>query len=269
MSRQKFVERLAEQHENQIKKTLERLEAKIISSFKGYTSETEIIKTQIAIELRKDLKRFIFEEYSTTADSLIRDYDKLVNEFMKEFGELNIPDNFKTLTKVDLETITQLKYQSFSGFQDIADRYLNEISANVYQNAIAGRSFEDMVLDIKAKINGAVDVRGRPMSTYASQIAHDSVMQFDGQFTIYKSKSAGLKSFEYVGANDGATRPFCKRHVGNIYNEKQIRTIWKTGEWKGKSSGDPFIVRGGYRCRHTFLPVDRDWDIKDVDLLNR
>jgi len=258
MSRQEILEKLADQHEAQIKKTLQNLEQEIVSSISKATGGSELISTRIAIELRKDIKRHIQETYLTQADTIIRDYDKVVNEFMKEYGELNIPEKFKSLTKIDLETITSLKYQSFSGFEDLANRYLTEISGNVYQNAIAGRSFKDMVKDIRAKINGAVDVRGRPMSIYAGQIAHDSIMQFDGQFTVFKSKEAGLKYFKYTGSKDQANRPFCRGHVGRIYTEKQIRNIWQ-GDWAGKSSGDPFIVRGGYRCRHTWLPIDKDW----------
>jgi uncharacterized protein with gpF-like domain len=258
MSRQEILEKLADQHEAQIKKTLQNLEQEIVSSISRATGGSELISTRIAIELRKDIKRHIQETYLTQADTIIRDYDKVVNEFMKEYGELNIPEKFKSLTKIDLETITSLKNQSFSGFEDLANRYLTEISGNVYQNAIAGRSFKDMVKDIRAKINGAVDVRGRPMSIYAGQIAHDSIMQFDGQFTVFKSKEAGLKHFKYTGTLVGTTRDFCRRHIGNTYNEKQIRAIW-TGNWPGKSSGDPFIVRGGYRCRHTWLPIDKDW----------
>ena len=263
MSRQEILKKLADQHELQIKKTLENLEAEIVSSISRATGGAELVETRIAIELRKDIKRHIQATYLATADTIVRDYDKIVNEFLKEFGTLKIPDKFKSLTKIDLDTITALKYQSFSGFEDLANRYLTEISANVYQNAIGGRSFNDMVKDIKAKITGEVDVRGRPMSMYAGQIAHDSVMQFDGQFTIYKAKSSGLKSFKYTGTLVETTRDFCRRHVGNTYNEKQIRAIW-TGNWKGKSSGDPFTVRGGYRCRHTWLPVDKDWDINEL-----
>ena len=262
MARYEFNEQLADLHERQIKKTLENLEDEIISTISKAT-EGELISTRIAIELRTDIKRHIQETYLTGADTLVRDYDKIVNEFLNEFGKLRIPDKFKSLTKVDLETITALKKQAFYGFEDIANKYLTEISGNVYQNAIAGRSFKDMIKDIKGKINGEVDRVGRSMSGYASQIAHDSVMQFDGQFTIHKAKEAGLKHFKYTGTIMGTTRDFCRRHIGRTYNEKQIRAIW-TGNWGGKSSGDPFIVRGGYRCRHTWLPVDKDWDIRDI-----
>jgi len=263
MSRQEILEQLADQHEAQLKNTLRDLEEEILSSISRATGGSELIDTRIAIELRKDIKRHLQETYLFVSDKLVRDYDKVVNEFIKEFGALKIPDKFKSLTKIDLETITALKYQAFSGFEDLANRYLSEISGNVYANAIAGRPFRDMVKDIRGKITGEVDVRGRSMSAYAGQIAHDSVMQFDGQFTVHKAKESGLKFFKYTGTLIRDSRPFCKTHVGKTYSESEIRSIW-TSNWAGKSSGDPFVVRGGYRCRHTWLPVDKDWDISDI-----
>ena len=244
---------MADSHEAQIKKTLENLEADIISGISKVTNDDGILTTKISIELRKDLKQYM-EQYRIDTDTLVRDYDQIVNSFMNEFGELNIPAKFKSLTEVDLLTINQLKFQSFSGFEEIANRYLTEISANVYQNAIAGKPFNEMVKDIRGLITGDVDRRGRSMSTYASQIAHDSVMQFDGQFTVFKAKEAGLDKYKYTGSLIRDSRPHCKTHVGRTYTEEQIRSIWQSS-WAGKSEGDPFIVRGGYRCRHTWIPV--------------
>ena len=253
MARQEILERLADSHEAQIKKTLENLEADIISGISKATNEDNILTTKISIDLRKDLKQYM-EQYRIDTDTLVRDYDQIVNSFMEEFGQLNIPDKFKSLTEVDLLTINQLKFQSFSGFEEIANRYLTEISANVYQNAIAGKPFNEMVKDIRGLITGDVDRRGRSMSTYASQIAHDSVMQFDGQFTVFKAKEAGLDKYKYTGTLVRDSRPHCRTHVGRTYTEEQIRAIWQ-GSWAGKSEGDPFIVRGGYRCRHTWIPI--------------
>jgi len=253
MARQEILERLADSHEAQIKKTLENLEADIISGISKATNDDNILTTKISIDLRKDLKQYM-EQYRIDTDTLVRDYDQIVNSFMEEFGQLNIPDKFKSLTEVDLLTINQLKFQSFSGFEEIANRYLTEISANVYQNAIAGKPFNEMVKDIRGLITGDVDRRGRSMSTYASQIAHDSVMQFDGQFTVFKAKEAGLDKYKYTGTLVRDSRPHCRTHVGRTYTEEQIRAIWQ-GSWAGKSEGDAFIVRGGYRCRHTWIPI--------------
>ena len=161
MARHEFLERLADNHELQIKKTLEDLEARIVSQISQVTKGSNVIETKIAIELRKDLKRYVDETYRTTADSLVRNYDEIASQFMEEFGALNIPDKFKSLTQVDLLTINQLKFQQFAGYEDLANRYLNEISAQVYQNAIAGKPFNDIVKDLRGIITGDVDRRGR------------------------------------------------------------------------------------------------------------
>jgi hypothetical protein len=45
------------------------------------------------------------------------------------------------------------------------------------------------------------------------------------------------------------------RHNMKTYTEDEIREMWAENEWTGKAAGDPFIVRGGYNCRHHFRPV--------------
>ena len=267
MSRQSILDKLTLNHETQIKKTLEDLEAQIISdiaehkkllSTQPFSPELLRQKTAITIQLRNDFKKQFQNTFLAESDSLIREYDQLVGEFMKEFGKLNIPDKFKNLTKVDLDTISALKTQTFQGFEEVANTYLTEINTNVYQNVIGGRSFDDMVRDISGKLTGGVDAAGRPMSSHAGQLAHDSIMQFDAQFVKAKASSAGLTHFRYAGTAITTTRDFCQRHIGQVYSEEEIRSIW-SGSWTGKSSGDPFVVRGGYRCRHTWNPVDPDW----------
>ena len=41
---------------------------------------------------------------------------------------------------------------------------------------------------------------------------------------------------------------------GKTYTKEEIEEIW-SGSWAGKISGDPFVVRGGYNCRHRFRGV--------------
>ena len=271
MSRQTLLEKLSLQHESQIQRTLAELESQIISDIAEHkrllTSEVftpEILrqKTAISIQLRNDFKKKFQNTFLAKSDSLIREYDQIVSEFMKKFGELDIDDKFKNLTKVDLEIIKALKKQTFDGFEEVANKYLTEINANVYQNVIAGRSFEDMVKDISGKLTGLEDRAGRPMSSHAGQLAHDSIMQFDAQFVKTKASSAGLTHFRYAGTRITTTREFCKKHIGQVYSEKKIKSIWSNDPEQGRS-GNPFVVRGGYRCRHTWNPVDKDWVEKE------
>ena len=93
----------------------------------------------------------------------------------------------------------------------------------------------------------ASDRAGNNLRRYASQIAHDSVMQFHGQFTVAKAKEAGLNHFTYTGTLVRDSRPFCQEMLNKTLTEEQIRDMWNNRAWQGKSTGDPFIVRGGYR----------------------
>jgi hypothetical protein len=113
----------------------------------------------------------------------------------------------------------------------------------------------------------ASDRAGNNLRRYAGQIAHDSVMQFHGQFTVAKAKASGLNHFTYTGTLVRDSREFCVNMLNKTLTEEQIRDMWNNRSWQGKSTGDPFIVRGGYRCRHTWIPTDPSWGEETVDEL--
>ena len=299
----RILDKLADQHEQRLINVLYTLENDIIDSVRKTTVAGTTLTTKLAIELQPELRSIIESTFLEEADLIINeDYNKIAKEVLDTFGKMPIPARFKNLTKIDLQTITALKYQSFSGFEDIAERFLKVINDEVYQSAIVGRPFADVEKNIRSHINGvyqqsnqreinelvdfinenkfvesqktavqnavtklqteyAADRAGENLRRYAGQIAHDSVMQVHGQFTVKKAKESGLNHFTYTGTLVRDSRPFCVNMVGRTLTEKQIRDRWNSQSWKGKSSGDPFIVRGGYRCRHTWIPTNPDWNI--------
>ena len=295
----KILEKLADQHEERIINVLYTLEEDVIKAVTK-ASGGELVSTRLAIQLQPELRSIIESTFLEEADLLINsEYNLIAKEVLDTFGKMPIPANFKNLTQIDLQTINALKYQSFSGFEDIAERFIKVINDEVYQSTIVGRPFNDVVKNIRSHINGvyqksnqgeinelvdfinenkfvesqktqvqsavtklqteyAADRAGENLRRYAGQIAHDSVMQFHGQFTVKKAKESGLKHFTYTGTLVRDSRPFCVNMVGRTLTEKEIRDRWNSQSWKGKSSGDPFIVRGGYRCRHTWIPTNPD-----------
>lgn len=304
MAKQETINKLIDSHEERLIGVLKKLEDDIIADLTKSTQGGVNLNTQLAIQLRPNLKRLIQENYLTTADDLIRnDYDEVIKEYQKFIRPLPIPTRFKTLTKPDLEVINQLKFLSFSGFEDIANTYLDTIANEVYQSAIVGKPFNEMVKNIRGRINGiyqrsdeneinrlvdfieknrysnnpsikaqvtaaretlqskyAADIYGENMRKYSSQIAHDSLMQFDGQFTKYKADEAGITSYKYTGTNITTTRDFCRNNLNQVFTEEEARQLWASSQWRGKSGNDPFINRGGYRCRHSFIPYDPEWE---------
>ena len=302
----RILEKLADQHEERIINVLYKLEDDVVNEITRAT-KGNLVSQRLAIQLQPRLRTIIESTFLNEADLLINDdYNKIAKETLDTFGKMPIPAKFKNLTDVDLATINALKTQSFSGFEDIAERFLKVINDEVYQSTIAGRPFNDMVSNIKSHINGvykssntreinelvdfvnenkfdsakkaqvedavrklhtqyASDRAGNNLRRYASQIAHDSVMQFHGQFTVAKAKEAGLEHFTYTGTLVRDSREFCVNMLNRTLTEEQIRDMWNTRSWQGKSTGDPFIVRGGYRCRHTWIPTDPAWGEETVD----
>lgn len=298
----KILDKLADQHEQRIIDVLYRLEEDVIREVTRATGG-KLVSQRLAIQLQPAIRNLVETTFLDEADTIINEeYNKIAKEVLDTFGEMPIPKKFKSLTEVDLATLNALKTQSFSGFEDIAERFLKVINDEVYQSTIAGRPFEDMVTNIRSHINGvykrsnvaeinelvdfinenkfdnakkaeieeavrklhtqyASDRAGNNLRRYASQIAHDSVMQFHGQFTVAKAKDAGLTHYRYTGTLVRDSRPFCRDMLNKTLTENEIRDIWNNQGWQGKSTGDPFIVRGGYRCRHTWIPTNPEWDI--------
>ena len=298
----RILDKLADQHEQRIIDVLYRLEEDVIREVTRAT-KGKLVSQRLAIQLQPAIRNLVETTFLDEADTIINEeYNKIAKEVLDTFGEMPIPKKFKSLTEVDLTTLNALKTQSFSGFEDIAERFIKIINDEVYQSTIAGRPFEDMVSNIRSHINGvykqsnvaeinelvdfinenkfdnakkaeieeavrklhtqyASDRAGNNLRRYASQIAHDSVMQFHGQFTVAKAKDAGLTHYRYTGTLVRDSRPFCRNMLNKTLTENEIRDIWNNQGWQGKSTGDPFIVRGGYRCRNTWIPTNPDWDI--------
>ncbi len=303
MAKQETINRLIDTHEERLIGVLKKLEDDIIADLTRTTSGGTTLNTQIAIQLRPNLKRLIEENYLKEADALVSEYDEIIKEYQDLIKPLPIADKFKTLTKPDLKVINDLKFLSFSGFQDIGNRFLDTIANEVYQSAIVGKPFNEMVKNIRGQINGVyqrsnenainrlvdyidknrystdasiiarvksaretlhtkygADILGENMRKYSSQIAHDSIMQFDGQFTKYKGDEAGITSYKYTGTSITTTRDFCRRNLNRVFTEEEARSVWSGQSWSGKSGTDPFVNRGGYRCRHSFIPFDPEWE---------
>jgi hypothetical protein len=201
----------------------------------------ELFDLEWAIAARTEIRRLVEEEYLTAVDEIIREYPSVAasaSAMLSTYG---------AFTEVDPKVIMQLQNLTFQGFEDIGNEYIDVISKEVYQNTLTGRAFAESVKTIK-------EVAGGSMARYATQQMHDSLMQFDASINVAIGKEAGATKWKYVGRLIETSRPFCREHEGEVMTTERIEELW-AGDWAGKASGDPFIVRGGYNCKHRFRPV--------------
>ncbi len=295
--RERTIDNLEAQHQELLFKTLRRLEQEVVNIASELPNKTgELYSTRLAIEIRPRLQQAIEEFYLKPVQTFIKDYDKIAGVIVATYGKLPIPAEFKNITQADLVTIQQLKQLAFTNFQNLGNELANTLAGEVYQSTLVGRSFNDMVQTIREKINGiyqfsdnkkaqqlveyiannpdgaevetAIDelkqVYGRTSAgdsfvKYASLLVTDSIMGFDGQLAKFRADELGLTSYLYYGSIIKDSRDFCRKHAGKVYTEEQIREIWANDTGQGRDQGSPFIVRGGYNCRHSWQPIDPSW----------
>jgi len=297
--RQTRVTDLSDTQVIRLQKSLQELENLVIAEASKIDPKRGSLKlrTTMALQLRPKLKQLIEQTYLTAVQSNIAEYDKSASWLLATFKEYPIPAEFKEITELDLTTIQQLKRGAYLPFEDLGNEFANELAQEVYNSTLTGTPTDQMVNNLRGKINGiyqasdneeaeelvdfiannpdkAEDVKtaterlqtiygrdrlGNNFRRYATQMVQDSLMGFDGQFAKYRADELGLTSYKYTGTIIRDSRPFCRANVNRVFTEEEIRNTWSGTVWKGKAQGDPFIVRGGYNCRHHWQPTNPDW----------
>ena len=284
----KIVQALTESHEKRLLNILKQLEEQVASLvMSAPTSDKQLFDLKWAIDARADLERIMRDTYLTEVDSQVRDYDQIVASMETMLND------YTDYTGLDPEIVSQLKRVSFQGFEDIASTFSNDLAEELYQSTLTGRDMAESVRNMRQKINGvyiasddaeierlvelaqagdesavrelhqkyAADRAGNNMRRYARQMVFDSAMQFDASINVAAGKDIGADRWKYYGSVITDTRPWCAKHAGKTLSEEYIREQWPKNNWKGKADGDPFIVRGGYNCRHHFRPA---FDFEDI-----
>lgn len=281
----RIVDRITDTHEQRIIDSLQRLELEIEAILDDApVRQGKLFDLAWSVNARTTINEAIGNIYLGEADALVRDYDRIQESLATMF------DEYGTLLDVPEEVIENLKRISFQGFQDIAVTFTDELANELYQNTLTGRTRSESIKSLRQKINGvyiqsdqveiqrlvdianaggeaaedavrqlhqvyAADRAGRNMRRYARQMATDSANQYNASLNVSAGQRVGATKWKYFGSLIRDSRQFCQDTVNKEFTEDEIREIWSTQDWAGKAPGDPFVVRGGYNCRHHWRPV--------------
>lgn len=108
---------------------------------------------------------------------------------------------------------------------------------------------------IKRVLPGNVNTAAS-VATRIKTVVDNVVGEFNGTYAKGRATRNKVEMFEYVGTTDGDSRPFCQDMAGARMSADEIQNVWDSSGWQGKEPGDPFVVRGGYNCRHYWVPIE-------------
>ena len=229
--------------------------------------------TESDLTLIQNLKRQTYTQFKDVSNTFTRRLSEKIYQY--------------TLTGSDPVELEEELRRTINGiYASAKDTEVNELVKSIKRDEVRLRKLDKRTVQGKALKNKldkniqtlqskfARDRAGENMKRYAGQILNDSLREFDATLNLAKSNDAGLTHVVYQGSNIPTTREFCRlvrsgaydKRNGGLFTIDEVRKLWRRN-WKGKKPGDPFIVRGGYNCRHQWSFVNPDWYDRDGNLI--
>lgn len=185
------------------------------------------------------IKQFNFDAHKDVNDLSTAELEKLVNPMQKQVVQQTIDG----LTGSGIDT-----------------QFIQPMKEGIFKNIVSGATITDLESYLKSYILSDELNLGK-FKKYTTQIARDTLNQFDGQVNSRIANEYGLNAFKYVGSLIDDSRPQCVRWVGKgtlLLDELQTEISWAYSNGSGMIPGttpDNFSVyRGGYNCRHSAIP---------------
>ncbi len=205
------------------------------------------------LKLSKDIRFKSIDEFLLAIDQL--DLEQIVR--LKAENILNgyvaahtqILSDMTLFAEVTENTLQALTNFSTSSFADSLGKMGGVIKNEIVKGAL-GEATEQGILQAIQQQAGLSNAQMRTLVTTGLNDYSASV----GKIMIDESPES--EKFRYIGAIDDRTRPFCIK-------------VWEAGamtqkEIKSRFGSKVFIERGGFNCRHQWMPVEASDESRDV-----
>ena len=221
----------------------------------------ELTKGDLA--LVQNLKQQYFTQFKDVSNTFTRRLSE------KVYQNTLVGSDFAVLEKELRQTINGIYASADDPEAQRLIDYINENKFDKSKKALVDKSIQTL----QSKF--ARDRVGENMKRYAGQILNDSLRDFDATLNFNKSNDAGLTYVKYYGDIIPTTRKICRNVISGVYDKRksglftidEVNELWARESWKGKKSGNPLVVRGGYNCRHQWSYVNPDWYDNNGELI--
>ena len=278
-------------HDKVVDKALANIQADVFDSVKVLENAVaEIVAQELTPEMARPQILAAFAEQSETVKLAAQPLTTISEDFMGQSKAQTGPEDFQSQSQLlDLSSQELSNTMSSSGEDVVKTVVLGTVAGigtavlvNQVRGRISGIHMESNDADVRrdqrklrklvktgASASAIAAVTGQikrklpgNVNTAASIVVklntavEGVVGSYNGTYAKAQAARNNVETFEYVGGIMATSRPFCVSMVGSILNADDIQNIWDGEHWAGKEPGDPFVVRGGYNCRHYWVPVE-------------
>lgn len=272
-------ERLMEQSENNLLKSIEDAEPDILKEVMRLfdtidVSAGKIQNTPKAVAFLASVEDKIYNAlrrggYPESIKTFVKSFDHIQNNII----DLHDTMNGERISKSQIEPYKKIEVNNtISKLTEngLAKDFVNPVRQALYRNILTGASITETQKFLTDAIKTSTNADGK-LLRYVKQVARDSVSQFDGTVQANIAKDIGLNGGRYVGSLIKDSRAQCMKWVtenGGLWRNEdlmeEIRWAKSKGTYKGKVSSGMIdettvqtfaIYRGGFNCRHRFIPT--------------
>ena len=232
---------------------LNRQDAKLQALTDVFESELESINKKVIEDVQKAIRSGM-----DVTDDYIKNlytangYDDLIETWVTNYNagapflrgaanELQIPFEVSDAGMSNLEALQDIDYKKL---KTLNDQVAIDMAKMNNMGSLDGKGVEQIIKEMSEKIAD----QSRRIATEAYTSMSMATAAIDKDFF----EGAGIDKYVYMGPNDNKTRDACQATLGD---ERQ-GTGWTMPEIE--SSQTPYIERGGFNCRHRWLPYVED-----------
>lgn len=179
----------------------------------------------------------LFEGFQEMSEDFVVKYSELVKDnknFAKQLG-------YKfSLTNEGVVLYSRIQDITVSEMMTTKQTIANSLARSAVSYQIEGQS----IPQVRKEITKIFDGMGRRLNTEAfngAQLANETL-----RYDFFQK--VGVKKYIYDGPKDDDTRDECRATL----NDSRQETGWTMDEIN--NSQTPFITRGGWNCRHEWIP---------------
>jgi len=225
-SKDKFSQNLVDNFNSQWVKMTPEIRKGLVSIFRAGDYSTESIQA-------------VFQQagFNNLTDAVAGQYSKMLSfseQLSKEMGYKFI------LTNENIALFDQVNTMNFERLINGGISVASDLQRFAIQSQIEGRKFNQ----IAAGLNDIFETAGRRLNTEI----YTGIRNFESSIDKVSQQNAGIEKFVYSGPVDAINRDACR---GTLSDNRQS-TGWTMEEIE--NSDTPFVDRGGWNCRHRWLP---------------
>jgi len=215
----------------------------------------------IEVVTQYDVSQYSQIEIERVIRAIIEDAIPQLNTSIASSLSSSIADGIANAERVYSEFIQNAGYRTvlaqsaiatdianqFQQTMSIKNQELLDASVRILSEQIKKGSIDQDVLISEMRI-----ASGATLGHVRTQ-AQTTVAVYNQAYLNLTAEKANLDHYKYTGNIMSSTRAFCRACLNKIYTRQQI------DEMDNAMLNPVLIYRGGWRCRHIWMPVDVEW----------